>query len=116
MFFLITFKLLSWFLIIYIGCRYINDATGAIYGILKEASQLHGNANKKKRTELKDEDAQLLQKVSDRVITKEILSEKLAQHVEQVNIRFIKVLVKYLFIKILIFVDNIRCTAVVGGL
>ncbi|CAH1437993.1 unnamed protein product [Lactuca virosa] len=65
--------------------RYINDATGAIYGILKEASQLHGNANKKKRTELKDEDAQLLQKVSDRVITKEILSEKLAQHVEQVD-------------------------------
>ncbi|CAH1444785.1 unnamed protein product [Lactuca virosa] len=65
--------------------RYINDATGAIYGILKEASQLHGNANKKKDMEIKDEDAELLQNVSDRVITKQILSEKLAQHVEQLG-------------------------------
>ncbi|KVI09421.1 hypothetical protein Ccrd_012186 [Cynara cardunculus var. scolymus] len=63
--------------------KYIADATGAIYGILKEASQLH--ANKKKRLEIKDEDAELLQKVSSRLITKEILSEKLAQHVEQVD-------------------------------
>ncbi|KAI3520447.1 hypothetical protein L1887_09877 [Cichorium endivia] len=63
--------------------KYISDATGAIYSVLKEASQLH--ANKKKRLEIKDEDAELLQKVSDRLITKEMLSEKLAQHVEQVD-------------------------------
>lgn len=63
--------------------RYIGDATGAIYSILKEGSQLH--ANKKKRLEIKDEDAEFLQKVSSHVVTKEILSEKLAQHVEQVR-------------------------------
>ncbi|KAL4576878.1 hypothetical protein LXL04_012978 [Taraxacum kok-saghyz] len=63
--------------------RYIGDATNAIYSILKEASQLH--ANKKKRLDIKDEDAELLQKVADRSITKEMLSEKLIQHVEQVD-------------------------------
>lgn len=43
------------------------------------------HANKKKRLEIKDEDAEFLQKVSSRLVTKEILSEKLAQHVEQVD-------------------------------
>ncbi|KAJ0704591.1 putative DNA topoisomerase (ATP-hydrolyzing) [Helianthus annuus] len=63
--------------------KYIGDATGAIYEILKESSQLH--VKKKKLMEIKDEDAEILQKVSSRIITKEILSEKLAQHVEQVD-------------------------------
>ncbi|GKF89673.1 hypothetical protein Tco_0263636, partial [Tanacetum coccineum] len=38
---------------------------------------------KKQRLEIKDEDAEVLQKVSNRLITKETLIEKLAQHVEQ---------------------------------
>lgn len=61
----------------------MSDATGAIYTVLKEASQLH--AKKKQRLEIKNEDAEFLQKVSDRLVTKEILCEKLAQHVEQVS-------------------------------
>lgn len=61
--------------------RYIPDATGAIYDVLKEMSTLH--VSKKKRYD--DEDAELLKKVSTRLITKEILMEKLAQHVEQVS-------------------------------
>ncbi|KAI7746231.1 hypothetical protein M8C21_017696, partial [Ambrosia artemisiifolia] len=63
--------------------KYIGDATGAIYEILKESSQLH--VKKKKLMDINDEDAEILQKVSSRLITKEILSEKLAQHVEQVD-------------------------------
>lgn len=60
--------------------RYIPDATGAIYDVLKEMSQLH--SSKKKRYD--NEDTELLGKVSARLITKETLREKLAQHVEQV--------------------------------
>lgn len=37
--------------------------------------------------DIKDEDSEILQKVSNRLITKEMLSEKLAQHVEQVGNR-----------------------------
>lgn len=44
-------------------------------------SQLH--ASKKKR--YNKEDAELLENVSARLITKETLREKLAQHVEQVS-------------------------------
>lgn len=44
-------------------------------------SQLH--ASKKKR--YTDEDTELLKQVSTKTITKETLSEKLAQHVEQVT-------------------------------
>lgn len=40
------------------------------------------HASKRKRYE--DEDAELLKKVSARTITKQVLMEKLAQHVEQV--------------------------------
>nr|GEX02849.1 DNA topoisomerase 6 subunit B [Tanacetum cinerariifolium] len=63
--------------------KYLNDAAGGIYTILKEASDLQ--AKKKQRLEIKDEDAEVLQKVSNRLITKETLIEKLAQHVEQVD-------------------------------
>ncbi|XP_015875948.1 DNA topoisomerase 6 subunit B [Ziziphus jujuba] len=61
--------------------KYIPDATGAIYDVLKEMSQLH--SSKKKRYD--NEDTELLGKVSARLITKETLREKLAQHVEQVD-------------------------------
>lgn len=63
-----------------IGCRYIPNVTGAIYDVLKDMSRQH--ASKKKRYDA--EDAELLKKVSSEIITKETLSEKLAQHVEQV--------------------------------
>ena len=62
-------------------CRYIPDATGAIYDVLREMAQLH--ASKKKRYE--DEDADVLRKVSTHSITKQTLTEKLAKHVEQVS-------------------------------
>ncbi|KAL6341262.1 hypothetical protein AAG906_032380 [Vitis piasezkii] len=61
--------------------KYIPDATGAIYDVLREMAQLH--ASKKKRYE--DEDADVLRKVSTHSITKQTLSEKLAKHVEQVD-------------------------------
>ncbi|XP_058203016.1 DNA topoisomerase 6 subunit B isoform X2 [Rhododendron vialii] len=61
--------------------KYIPDATGAIYAVLQEMARSH--AAKRKRYE--GEDAELLKKVSVRSITKETLSEKLAQHVEQVD-------------------------------
>ncbi|CAN1263593.1 DNA topoisomerase 6 subunit B [Linum perenne] len=61
--------------------RYIPDATNAIYDVVREMAQVH--ASKKKRYE--EEDAELLSKVSSRLITKETLKEKLAQHVEQVD-------------------------------
>lgn len=61
--------------------RYIPDATGAVYDVLREMAQSH--VSKKKRYD--DEDAEILSKVSARVITKETLREKLAQHVEQVR-------------------------------
>lgn len=61
--------------------RYIPDATGAVYDALRDMAQSH--ASKKKRYD--DEDAELLRKVSARLITKETLREKLAQHVEQVD-------------------------------
>ncbi|XP_062170901.1 DNA topoisomerase 6 subunit B [Alnus glutinosa] len=62
--------------------RYIPDATGAVYDVLRDMAQSH--ASKKKRYD-DDEDAELLRKVSARLITKETLREKLAQHVEQVD-------------------------------
>jgi len=40
------------------------------------------HASKKKRYD--DEDAEILRKVSTRVLTKEMLKEKLARHVQQV--------------------------------
>ncbi|KAJ1377062.1 Ribosomal protein S13-like, H2TH [Sesbania bispinosa] len=61
--------------------KYIPDATGAVYNVLKEMTQLH--ASKKNR--YGDDDAELLRKVSENLITKEMLSEKLAKHVEQVD-------------------------------
>ncbi|XP_048137431.1 DNA topoisomerase 6 subunit B isoform X3 [Rhodamnia argentea] len=61
--------------------KYIPNAAGAVYDVLKEMAQSH--ALKKKRYE--DEDATLLGKVSTRLITKDTLTEKLSQHVEQVD-------------------------------
>ncbi|KAK3042302.1 hypothetical protein RJ639_001897 [Escallonia herrerae] len=61
--------------------KYIPDATNAIYEVLKEMTHLH--ASKKRRYD--DKDVELLSKVSARLITKDTLREKLAQHVEQVD-------------------------------
>jgi len=69
--------------------RYVPNAAGAVYDVLKEMAQSH--ALKRKRYE--DEDADLLDKVSARLITKDMLTEKLSQHVEKV-IHF-NLLVKY---------------------
>lgn len=44
--------------------------------------------SKKKRYN-NEEDAELLRKVSERLVTKETLREKLAQHVEQVSSSFV---------------------------
>ena len=60
--------------------RYIPDATGAVYNVLKEMAQLH--APKKKRYGA--DDVELMRQVSANLITKETLNEKLAKHVEQV--------------------------------
>ncbi|XP_071913410.1 DNA topoisomerase 6 subunit B-like isoform X4 [Coffea arabica] len=61
--------------------KYIPNVTGAIYDVLKEMSHLH--ASKRKR--YANEDAEVLNKVSNHIITRETLGEKLAQHVEQVD-------------------------------
>ncbi|KAJ4969616.1 hypothetical protein NE237_002715 [Protea cynaroides] len=61
--------------------KYIPNATGAIYDVLKEMAQLHGS----KRKHYEGEEAEILKKVSARVITKDTLQEKLAQHVEHVD-------------------------------
>ncbi|XP_054812104.1 DNA topoisomerase 6 subunit B isoform X3 [Prosopis cineraria] len=61
--------------------KYIPDATGAVYNILKEMAQLHAS----KKSRLTDGNMELLRKVSTGLITKETLSEKLAKHVEQVD-------------------------------
>ena len=42
-------------------------------------------SHKTKKKRFENEDAELLQKVSDRLVTKETLMVKLAQHVEQVS-------------------------------
>lgn len=63
-------------------CRYIPNATGAVYEILKEMSRSY--ASKKRR--LGDKDAELLKQVSAKLLTEETLREKLAQHVEQVKL------------------------------
>ncbi|KAM6598082.1 DNA topoisomerase 6 subunit B [Cannabis sativa] len=63
--------------------KYIVDATSAVYEVLKEMANSH--ASKKKKVADDDEDSELLDKVSDRIITKETLREKLAQHVEKVD-------------------------------
>ena len=52
-----------------------------MYDVLKEMAKLH--ASKKKRYE--EGDADILQRVSDQLITKETLKEKLTQHVEKVS-------------------------------
>ncbi|KAI9195324.1 hypothetical protein LWI28_013817 [Acer negundo] len=61
--------------------RYIPDAANAIYDVLKEVSQFH--ASKKRRFE--EEDANMLQKVHSRIITKDTLRDMLTQYVEKVD-------------------------------
>ncbi|KAG4961419.1 hypothetical protein AAZX31_13G324300 [Glycine max] len=61
--------------------RYIPDASGAVYNVLKEMTQLHAS----KKIRYGDDDAELLSKVSENLITKETLCEKLSKHVEQVD-------------------------------
>ncbi|GMH10304.1 hypothetical protein Nepgr_012145 [Nepenthes gracilis] len=61
--------------------KYIPDASNAFYEVLREMALLH--ASKKKRYE--DADAEILSKVSTRLLTKEVLSEELAKHVEKVD-------------------------------
>lgn len=63
-------------------CRYIPNATGAIYDILKDLSRSH--ASKKRR--YADKDEELLKQISAKVVTEGTLREKLAQHVEQVKL------------------------------
>ncbi|KAK9274151.1 hypothetical protein L1049_018965 [Liquidambar formosana] len=61
--------------------KYIPDAANAIYDVLREMA--HSHPVKRKR--YKDEDTEVLRKVSAHLITRETLREKLAQHVEQVD-------------------------------
>uniref|UniRef100_A0A0D3CHX2 DNA topoisomerase 6 subunit B n=1 Tax=Brassica oleracea var. oleracea TaxID=109376 RepID=A0A0D3CHX2_BRAOL len=61
--------------------RYIPDATGAVYEVLKQMTEEHT----KKRKRYKEEETAMLEKVSKLIITKETLKEKLAEHVEQVD-------------------------------
>lgn len=56
-----------------------------MYDVLKEMAQLH--ASKKKRYE--NEDAEILKKVSAKLITKETLRQKLAEHVEKVSTQIV---------------------------
>lgn len=62
-------------------CRYIPNATGAVYEILKVLSKSQGA----KRRRLDDKDEELLKQVSAKVVTEETFREKLTQHVEQVD-------------------------------
>ncbi|ESW22398.1 hypothetical protein PHAVU_005G150500 [Phaseolus vulgaris] len=61
--------------------RYIPDASGAVYNVLKQMTQLPAA----KKIRYGDDDVELLRKVSENLITKETLCEKLAKHVEQVD-------------------------------
>lgn len=95
-----------------INYRYIPDVTGALYDVLKVMAQSH--ASKKKRFEA--EDAELLGKVSARLVTKETLMEKLAQHVEQVTME-LKLLAINLYLQLvtctlftLLLATNLRDT------
>nr|GMD14822.1 DNA topoisomerase 6 subunit B isoform X1 [Ipomoea batatas] len=62
--------------------RYIPNASNAIFDVLKDMANQH--ASKKKRFE--GEDADLLKQVSVNSVTREILKDKLAQHVEKVSL------------------------------
>ncbi|KAJ7980730.1 DNA topoisomerase 6 subunit B [Quillaja saponaria] len=61
--------------------RYIPDATGAVYDVLREMAQSYAS----KKSRYTEDDAEMLRKVSARLITKETLREKLAQHVKKVD-------------------------------
>lgn len=72
---------LTWYKIWFLPIgRYIPDASGAVYNVLKQMTQLHPP----KKNRYGDDDVELLRKVSENLITKETLCEKLAKHVEQV--------------------------------
>ncbi|XP_031261680.1 DNA topoisomerase 6 subunit B [Pistacia vera] len=61
--------------------KYIPDAAGAIYNVLKEMSQFQ--VSKKRRYE--EQDTDLLKHVHSRMVTKETLIQMLGQHVEKVD-------------------------------
>uniref|UniRef100_A0A2N9HG37 DNA topoisomerase 6 subunit B n=1 Tax=Fagus sylvatica TaxID=28930 RepID=A0A2N9HG37_FAGSY len=65
--------------------RYLNDVTGAVYGIISDTAKSRASKNKKKRYEDEDLDAETLREVSAKLITKERLKEELAQHIEKVD-------------------------------
>ncbi|KAF9597877.1 hypothetical protein IFM89_021962 [Coptis chinensis] len=60
--------------------KYIPDVTNAIHGILSDTAQQHA-----KKRRYVGEEAEVLKKVSAKVLTKEMLREELAKHVEQVD-------------------------------
>jgi len=76
------------------ACRYIPDATGAVYEVLKQMTEEH----KTKRKRYGEEDIVMLDKVSKQIITKETLKEKLAEHVEQVFFFFASITSEHKFL------------------
>jgi DNA topoisomerase VI B subunit len=74
--------------------RYIPDATGAVYEVLKQMTEEH----KTKRKRYGEEDIVMLDKVSKQIITKETLKEKLAEHVEQVFFFFASITSQHKFL------------------
>ena len=69
--------------------RYLNDVTGAVYGIISDTAKSRASKNKKKRYEDEDLDAETLREVSAKLITKERLKEELAQHIEKVSYQLV---------------------------
>lgn len=63
------------------NCRYAENVAGAVCGVLKQMQQIQ--ASKKKR--YNDKEAEVLEKLSTGMITKQMVKEKLVQHVEQVR-------------------------------
>lgn len=73
-----------------LNCRYVPDASRAIFDVLKEMAQ----GRDKKRRHYEGEEDEILKKVATREITEATLREKLAQHVEQV--KYLKFIFSYL--------------------
>ncbi|KAK9941287.1 hypothetical protein M0R45_017898 [Rubus argutus] len=61
--------------------KYAENVAGAVCGVLKQMQQIQ--ASKKKR--YNDKEAEVLEKLSTGMITKQMVKEKLVQHVEQVD-------------------------------
>ncbi|KAL6204070.1 hypothetical protein ACLB2K_021339 [Fragaria x ananassa] len=61
--------------------KYAENVAGAVCGVLKQMQQIQ--ASKKRRYD--DKEAEVLKKLSTGMITKEMVKEKLVQHVEQLD-------------------------------